>query len=131
LPGTNLLVDGTVDLKDNIIPATDLRLEFQMEGRLCNTNISIIAVRINASKEPVEIGVVIDKVSEVSSVGHKEIDPPPGMGPPIEKSCFTGKENRKVDVHIMLDIERIMPGEKAPAAPEEETAKNNWRTEYE
>ena len=131
LPETRLFVDGTFNLKERNLPVADLRLEFQTAGRPRNVSISVIVVRIHTSKEPVEIGVVIDKVNEVSYVGPKDIEPPPGMGPSIEKSCVAGKENGKADVHIMLDIGRIMSGEKPPAIHKEETATNNWRTEHE
>ncbi len=89
IPETPEFVKGVINLRGKIIPVVDLRLKFQMVERAYDERTCIIVVQMSASSGPVQIGVVVDSVSEVSSISQEDIEPPPSMGLSLEKSYIT------------------------------------------
>ena len=108
IPETPEFVKGVINLRGKIIPVVDLRLKFQMVERAYDERTCIIVVQMSASSGPVQIGVVVDSVSEVSSISQEDIEPPPSMGLSLEKSYITGMAKSKEDVKILLDIDRVL-----------------------
>ena len=108
IPETPEFVKGVINLRGKIIPVVDLRLKFRMEERAYDERTCIIVVQMRSSGSPVQIGVVVDSVSEVSSISQEDIEPPPSMGLSLEKSYITGMAKSKEDVKILLDIDRVL-----------------------
>ena len=112
IPETPEFVKGVINLRGKIIPVVDLRLKFQMAERAYDERTCIIVVQMNASSGPVQMGVIVDSVSEVSSIGQEDIEPPPSMGLSLETSYITGMAKSKEDVKILLDIDRVLSEEE-------------------
>ena len=108
IPETPQFVKGVINLRGKIIPVIDLRLKFQMEERDYDERTCIIVVQVNYSNKPIQIGVIVDSVREVSSISQEDIEPPPSMGLSLKTSYITGMAKSKEDVKILLDIDQVL-----------------------
>lgn len=104
VPRTPEFVKGVINLRGKIIPVTDLRSKFNMEERDETSETCIIVVRTNG----LEIGVIVDKVSEVLDISDKEIEDVPSFGTDVSTDYLLGIGNTNGRVRLLLDIERIL-----------------------
>src|SRR5512136_473784 len=76
VPGTPDYILGIINLRGKIIPIVDLRRKFGMESKAQTSETCIIVVHVQG----VEVGTVVDRVSEVLSIPAEDIEPPPSFG---------------------------------------------------
>lgn len=108
VPRTPAFMRGVVNLRGKIIPVVDLRLKLGMEGRARTVETCIIVVRTGGT----ELGVIVDKVSEVLNVQASELDPPPAMGAAVDTACLLGVGKSNGKVRLLLDIDRVLSKEE-------------------
>lgn len=104
VPRTPEFVKGVINLRGKIIPVTDLRSKFNMEQREETSETCIIVVQTNG----LEIGVIVDKVSEVLDISDVEIEDVPSFGTDVSTDYLLGIGNTNGRVRLLLDIERIL-----------------------
>ena len=104
VPRTPAYVRGVVNLRGKIIPVTDLRCKFAMEEAEANAENCIIVVQTRG----VEIGVLVDKVSEVVDIAGAEIEDVPSFGTEISTEYLLGVGKTGDKVRLLLDIDFIV-----------------------
>lgn len=104
VPRTPESVKGVINLRGKIIPVTDLRSRFGMEEREITTETCTIVVRAAG----LEIGVIVDKVSEVLDIADSEIEDVPMFGTDVTTDYLLGLGNTNGRVRLLLDIDRIL-----------------------
>ena len=97
-------VRGVVNLRGKIIPVTNLRHKFDMEDCPDSSETCIIVVRTYG----IEIGVIVDKVSEVLDILDTEIEDAPSFGADINTDYLLGIGKTQGNVRLLLDIDRIL-----------------------
>jgi len=107
VPRTPDFVKGVINLRGKIIAVTDLRSRFEMEERETTDETCIIVVRANG----LEIGVIVDKVSEVLDISDAEIEDVPSFGTDVRTEYLLGIGNTNGRVRLLLDISRILIAE--------------------
>ncbi|MBI3791248.1 MAG: purine-binding chemotaxis protein CheW [Gemmatimonadetes bacterium] len=96
-------IRGVVNLRGKVIPIVDLRVVFGMtEDAAEETCIIVVQVR------GVQLGIVVDRVSEVSMVTAAEIDEPPSFGAGVRTDFILGIGKSQSRVRMLLDIERAL-----------------------
>ncbi len=80
LPQTPDFVKGVINLSGKVIPVMDLRLKFSMEAIDYTERTCIIVVEIKAGSGTIQIGIVVDSVSEVLSIKGEDIEDTPTFG---------------------------------------------------
>ena len=80
LPHTPPYVKGIINLRGRIIPVVDLRQKFGLEWTEYTQRTCIIVVEVSSRSGPLQIGVVVDFVSEVLPIQGVDISPPPSFG---------------------------------------------------
>ena len=65
VPRTPAFVKGVINLRGQVIPVTDLRLKFGMNESGYTDRTCIIVVEVQGEAATVQVGVVVDAVSEV------------------------------------------------------------------
>ncbi|HRH42648.1 MAG TPA: chemotaxis protein CheW [Pyrinomonadaceae bacterium] len=108
VPRTPEFVKGVINLRGKIIPVTDLRSKFNMEQREETSETCIIVVQTNG----LEIGVIVDKVSEVLDISDAEIEDVPSFGTDVSTDYLLGIGNTNGRVRLLLDIERILTAQE-------------------
>lgn len=83
LPGTPDHVRGVLNLRGSIIPIFDLRVRF-CEGMTEPTDKHVVVILAVADRI---VGILADTVSDILTVTHDQIQPPPSTGS-VEKDHF-------------------------------------------
>src|SRR5205085_292354 len=86
VPRTPPFVRGVINLRGKVIPVTDLRLKFGMPESEATAETCIVIVRAAG----VEVGLVVDRVSEVLDIGADQIDAAPAFGPEVDTQYLLG-----------------------------------------
>lgn len=106
MPG---FVKGVINLRGKVIPVVDLRLKFGMEEIPYTERTSIIVVYVQGGGEAaVQIGIVVDQVSEVLNVKADDVEPAPAFGAQLDTAYILGMAKVGKSVKILLDIDRIL-----------------------
>ncbi|AHF92931.1 chemotaxis signal transduction protein [Opitutaceae bacterium TAV1] len=101
-------VKGIINLRGRVIPVIDLRLKFGLRAELAErTCIVVVQVKF-AGGAPVQMGLIVDSVEEVVSLGAQEIEPTPDFGVRIDTSYLLGLAKIKGVVKTLLDIDRVV-----------------------
>lgn len=103
VPRTPEFVRGVINLRGKVIPIIDLRVKFGMthDG---TQETSIIVVRARG----VQIGIVVDKVSEVLDIANADIETTPSFGTEVDTSYLLGLAKTAGRVRLLLDIEHVL-----------------------
>jgi purine-binding chemotaxis protein CheW len=112
VPQTPKFVKGVINLRGKVIPVIDLRLKFEMESIDYTERTCIIVVEIDGTGENVEIGTVVDSVSEVLSIKGEDIEDTPEFGTKLETNYILGMAKMEGGVKILLDIDRVLNSEE-------------------
>ncbi len=108
VPHTPPYIKGVINLRGRVIPVLDLRLKFGMSPQGYNERTCIIVVEVQGQTAPVQVGMVVDSVSEVLNVSAGEIEPPPSLGTSSETENILGMAKIKGEVKILLDVDKVV-----------------------
>ena len=112
VPQTPSFVKGVINLRGKVIPILDLRSKFGMPAMDYTEKTSIIVVDVRAGQGAIQIGVVVDHVSEVVNIRGDDIENTPTFGASLDTSFILGMAKIGKSVKILLDIDRVLRGEE-------------------
>ncbi len=108
VPQTPDFVKGVINLRGKVIPVMDLRLRFGMESIDYNERTCIIVVEIEGQSGIIQIGIVVDSVSEVLNIKGEDIEDTPTFGSKLDTEYILGMAKTEGGVKILLDIDRVL-----------------------
>ncbi len=106
VPRTPDFVKGVINLRGKVIPVLDLRLKFSMPEAERTEETCVIVVQV----DDVEVGIIVDKVSEVLDIAGDAIDEAPQFGTDINTDFILGMGKSEGHVTILLDISKVLAG---------------------
>lgn len=110
LPGH---VKGVFNLRGRVIPVIDLRVRFGLAATLSSaTCIVVVQVKLPTA-QTVQMGLIVDGVSDVLNLTDAEIEPTPDFGSSIDARYILGMAKVKDQVCPLLDIDRLVAPEPA------------------
>ena len=112
VPQTPEHVKGVINLRGKVIPVIDLRLRFGMESIAYDDRTCIIVVEISGAAETVQIGIVVDSVSEVLNIKGIDIEETPTFGTKLDTEFILGMAKVEGGVKILLDIDNVLSNEE-------------------
>ncbi len=104
VPRTPAHIRGVINLRGKIIPIACLRLKFGMEQTEQTAETCIIVVKA----QDVEVGVVVDRVSEVADIASEEIEEAPSFGSDVNTEYILGIGKSEGRVKLLLDIDKVL-----------------------
>jgi purine-binding chemotaxis protein CheW len=104
VPRTPDFVEGVINLRGKVIPVIDLRTKFGMDRIEATEQTCIIVV----DDGRIEMGIIVDKVSEVLDIAADDIEDPPSFGVSVETDFILGMGKAGDRVTILLDISRVL-----------------------
>jgi len=108
LPRTPQFVRGVINLRGKVIPVIDLRKKFELETT-DDTNLTcIIVVDVPSQNGNIQIGILVDSVSEVLDIRGEDIEDAPSFGTNIDTAFILGMAKAKGAVKILLNIEKVL-----------------------
>lgn len=104
VPRSESYIKGVVNLRGKVIPVIDLRLKLSMASTEQTDGTCIVVVQSNGT----DVGLVVDRVSEVLDIASKDIDDAPlfGMGVNTDYILGIGKSGERVK--MLLDIDQVL-----------------------
>ena len=113
VPRTPEFIRGVINLRGKIIPVVDLRAKFNMEIIETTKETCIIVVDVVLNDETVEMGILVDRVSEVLDISGEEIEAPPSFGSSFNAQFIMGMAKAKSSVKILLNIGAVLNSQEA------------------
>ena len=86
----------------------DLRLRFGMNSNDYTERTCIIVVEIEHGSRTLQIGIVVDSVSEVLNIKGSDIEETPEFGTTLDTDYILGMAKTAGCVKILLDIGRVL-----------------------
>ena len=108
VPRTPEFIRGVINLRGKIIPVVDLRAKFNMKIIETTKETCIIVVDVVLNEETVEMGILVDKVSEVLDIDSEEIEDAPSFGSSFNAQFIMGMAKTKDSVKILLNIGAVL-----------------------
>jgi len=108
VPQTPDFVKGVINLRGKVIPVMDLRLRFGIESIDYTERTCIIVVEIEGTSGSIQIGIVVDSVSEVLNINGEDIEDTPTFGSKLNTEYILGMAKMEGGVKILLDIDRVL-----------------------
>ncbi|MFH2065609.1 MAG: chemotaxis protein CheW [Pseudomonadota bacterium] len=110
VPQTPGFVKGVINLRGKVIPVIDLRMRFGMEAIDYTERTCIIVVEMEGSGTTIQIGIVVDSVSEVLNIKGEDIEETPTFGTKLNTDYILGMAKMEGGVKILLDIDQVLSG---------------------
>ncbi|MCK5323218.1 MAG: purine-binding chemotaxis protein CheW [Desulfobulbaceae bacterium] len=101
-------VRGVINLRGEIVTIIDLRKKFGFEPLAIDSEMRIVVILFGDEN----IGLLVDKVSDVINADPLDIEPPPSNLSGINSAYFNGIYKRKKHLVAILDIVEILKKEK-------------------
>ena len=108
VPETPHYVKGVINLRGKVIPVIDLRLRFGMSESAYTERTCIIVVEIRGVAGLLQVGIVVDAVSEVLNIKAEEIEDTPAFGVRLNTDYILGMAKIGKGVKLLLDIDRVL-----------------------
>ena len=112
VPQTPIFVKGLINLRGKVIPVVDIRLKFGMSEMEYTERTAIIVVEIDTPGGAVQMGIVVDTVSEVANIHAGDIENPPQFGGRVKTDYILGMAKTRDRVIILLDIDTVLTDEE-------------------
>ncbi len=108
VPQTPDYIKGVINLRGKVIPVIDLRLKFSMPEVEYTQETCIIVVDVNS----VQVGIIVDSVSEVMDIKRDEIEETTNIGQGIDTNFINGLSEKNGKIIILLNIEKVLSFEE-------------------
>jgi purine-binding chemotaxis protein CheW len=120
VPRTPEFIRGVVNLRGKVIPVVDLRTRFNMPAIAESQDICIIVVQVRG----IQMGIVVDRVSEVVTVAAEDIEPPPSFGVDVPTDFLLGIGKSQGRVKLLLDIDHVLTSTEVAQAADAATTES-------
>lgn len=107
VPGARPFVPGLINVRGRVVPLADWRVKFGMERPDHSIDSRIIVVEIPLAGEDTIIGLLADKVHEVTEITAASIEETPSIGMEWRPDYIRGIGKRGNDFIIIPNVERI------------------------
>lgn len=97
-------IKGVVNLRGIIVPIADMRIKFRL-GKADYDQFTVVIILNVAGRV---MGIVVDGVSDVITLGAEQMRPTPGMGSVIDTEYIMGLGTVDERMLILIDIEKLM-----------------------
>jgi len=107
VPHTPAHVKGVINLRGRVIPVLCLRSKFGMvyesDGQSC-----IIVAQVAGEEGPIQVGIIVDAVSDVVNIASGDIENTPNFGADSAPPYLLGMAKIKGKVKILLDMDQVV-----------------------
>jgi purine-binding chemotaxis protein CheW len=107
VPGAPDFVRGLINVRGKVVPVADLRLKFGMEPTPPTIDTRVVVVEISLDGEAIVVGLLADKVFEVTQIARAAIEQTPDIGMSWRPDYIRGIGKRGDEFIVIPDIVRI------------------------
>jgi purine-binding chemotaxis protein CheW len=106
--GARPFLPSVVNVRGNVIPLADLRVRFGMPNTESTADTRIVVLEIKIDGDPVLVGVVADKVYEVTEISPSDVQPTPRVGMHWNPEFIRFITKWREEFVIVPNMERIL-----------------------
>ena len=101
-------VRGVINLRGAVVPVIDLQARFGRGQARVGSKTCIIVIDASGDGEKMELGLMVDAVSEVIDIASTDIEPPPQFGTSIQRDFILGLGKVDGEFVVILDPARAL-----------------------
>jgi len=117
VPGGPAFLNGLVNVRGKVVPLADLRLKFEMAATPPTIDTRIVVINILLDGETTTVGLLADKVHEVTEMNAEVLEDTPKIGMRWRPEFIRCIGKHGGDFIAVLDIDRVFEeGDRAAAA---------------
>lgn len=105
-------VRGVINLRGAVVPVIDLHARFGRPSAAIGKKTCIVIFDCIREGERVELGLLVDAVSEVIDIAASDIEPPPNFGAAVRRDFIQGMGKIGTKFVIILDPARAFDVEE-------------------
>jgi len=105
-------VRGVINLRGNVVPVIDLPVRFGWESSPVNKRSCIVIIEIDNNGGSMEVGIVIDSVSEVLDIPAANIGAPPSFGAKVRTDFISGMGKIEEEFVVLLNADKVLSTEE-------------------
>lgn len=99
---------GLRDVRGQGVPVIDLRLRLGLPAHEVTPHTRVLVLDIPLPGRLLTLGMMADRVHEVVSFSHDEIEPPPDIGRSWQSEHITGVARRGAGFVVLLDLASLL-----------------------
>lgn len=104
VPHTPDYIKGVMNLRGSVLPVLDLKRRLSLPPQEYSDDTRIIIVKV----EEITIGIIVDAVSEVLTIGQENIEPPQSVTGGVIANYLSGVGKLDDRLLILLNLETII-----------------------
>ncbi len=108
-------VRGVINLRGAVVPVIDLQARLGRATAKVGKKTCVIIFDVSRNGEKLELGLMVDAVSEVIDIPDGNIEPPPSFGSSIEREFIRGMAKVAGNFIVILEPERAFDMEEMAA----------------
>lgn len=101
-------VRGVINLRGSVVPVIDLQSRFGRSISKIGKKTCIVIFDASSDGEKIELGLMVDAVSEVIDIAQAHIEPPPQFGTTIAREFIRGMGKVDGEFIVILEPERAL-----------------------
>ena len=101
-------ISGVINIRGAVVPVIDLSARFGREAAVTTRRSCIVIIETVNDNEKIDIGIIVDSVSEVLEIPPADIEPAPRFGTNIRADFINGMGKVNDKFVIILDISRVL-----------------------
>lgn len=114
LPNAPAHVLGMIDVRRRAVPVVDLRVKLGLSPTVRTENSRILVLDVDVAGRTVVLGLLADRVYEVTDLADHAIEPPPDIGMRWRSDYIRGVGRRGASFVIIFDLSRLFSGDEVP-----------------
>jgi purine-binding chemotaxis protein CheW len=120
VPGASPFVGGLINVRGRVVPLADLRVMFDMDRPPPDKDTRIVVIETEVEGEPTIVGILADKVHDVTDIDAAAIQDAPRVGMRWRPEFVRGIGKRNGGFIVIPNLERIFETQGRRSAPLEE-----------
>jgi purine-binding chemotaxis protein CheW len=117
VPKAPPFVGGLINVRGRVVPLADLRIVFGMNRRPPDEDTRIVVLETEIEGEATVVGVIADKVHEVTDIESSSVESAPRVGMRWRADFVAGIGKRNGEFIIIPDLGRIFETEGSRSVP--------------
>ncbi len=122
IPNAPAYLLGLIDVRGRGVPVIDLRLKLGLPPAPPGEMTRILVLDTELAGQPRVVGLLVDRVFEVTGLDERSLAPPPEIGRRWRSDYIAGIGRRHGAFVIIFVLERLLAGEEPALLAEEEPA---------
>lgn len=117
VPNASPFATGLINVRGRVVPLADLKVAFGMPGAEADKDTRIVVIETEIDGEPTVVGILADKVYDVTDIEPAAIEEAPRVGMRWRSDYVRGIGKRQGTFIIIPDLNRIFETQGRRSAP--------------